>query len=822
MQYSLHKIAEIVDGNLVGNKDQIIEQVLIDSRKKAEVLGTLFCAISGKQNNGHDYIQQLIDDGYQSFLVEYVPETIPTDKANFIVVSDVLEALQVWAKAHRSKHNLELVAITGSNGKTIVKEWCYQLLYREINVVRNPRSYNSQVGVPISLLNIQPGHELGIFEAGISEVGEMHSLEKMLSPTIGLFTNIGDAHAAGFTNESEKIYEKLVLFSGCKALIYRSEDNLLTDIIERFTQEHCITPYSWSENQKAYLTITNKVIEGGQCNITANCEGKKLKVVLPFTDDTSIENAMHAWLLSLVLKVDQNRVSKALRNLQPIEMRLNQKAGINHCSIISDYYNSDFRSIEIALDWAERRQSHEKKTIILSDVEQSNLSDRDLYTDINQLLKRYQYQKLIGIGKRITEYAFLFDLPQLAFYETTEAFLESDQLTTFNDESILLKGARSFAFEHIEKSLQQKVHNTVLEVNLNALQNNLNYYKSLVSSDTRIMVMVKAFSYGSGGDEIAHFLQFNQVDYLGVAYADEGVALRKNGIHLPIMVMNSDEDSFDTMLDYNLEPELYSFRSLKLFANAVNRKAVAHARAHLEVNTGMNRLGFNPSEVDEVIAELKNNPDIEIQSIFSHFASVDDPSQDVFSKRQIQLLNAFYDRFSHEMAYHPLKHIGNSAGALRFKEAQFDMIRLGISLYGFSPANDSSRHIETISTLKSFISQIRTVEAHEGVSYGNGDKHDKPRKIAVVAIGYADGLNRLLSNGNGYFLINGDEARIVGSVCMDMTMCDVTGINCKEGDEVIVFGKKPSITEIADRTGTIPYEVLTSVSERVKRVYSEE
>lgn len=821
VQYSVKKIADIVGGQLVGSGSPIIEDVLIDSRKKANPLGSLFCAVKGRQHDGHDFIGQLAEQGFTSFLVEEIPSFSRTD-LNFIVVKNVLEALQVWATQHRQKFDLPLVAITGSNGKTIVKEWCYQLLYPIMPVVRNPRSYNSQIGVPISVLNIQASHKIGLFEAGISEVGEMSKLAEILKPTIGIFTNIGDAHASGFINETEKIYEKLNLFVNCDILIYRKEETLLTDIIERFIQEHKIVACGWSDSEKAFLTITEKNIIGDQCKIVGICQGKKHTVTLPFTDDASIENALHAWTLSFVMKADNTLISKALSNLQPIEMRLNQKAGKNNCSLILDYYNSDVKSIEIVLDWGDRRHAHKKRTIILSDVEQSNLSDRDLYTDINHLLKKYNYQKLIGIGKKISEYSFLFDIPSTHFYPTTKDFIQNHDLDDFENEAILLKGARSFAFEQIEKQLQQKVHNTVLEVNLNALQSNLNYYKTLVHPSTKIMVMVKAFSYGSGGDEIAHFLAFNQVDYLGVAYADEGVALRKKGIHLPIMVMNSDEDSYDTMLEYDLEPELYSFRSLKLFAKSVRRKAISNAKAHLEINTGMNRLGFNPNEFEQVMDVLRDTPDIKIQSIFSHLASAEDETQKQFSERQIESLTLFYERFVSEMKYRPLKHIANSAGAVQFPEAQFDMIRLGIALYGFQPAESEQKHIQPISTLKSFISQIRTVPKGQGVSYGHTDKANHDRKIAVVAIGYADGLNRLLSNGNGYFLIHGEEAPIVGKICMDMTMCDVTTIPCQEGDEVIVFGSKPSLIEIADAINTIPYEVLTSVSERVKRIYSEE
>lgn len=822
MQYSLKKIAEITGGTLRGDEHQIIEEVLIDSRKRINPVGTIFCAIKGKQHDGHNYIRGLYSKGITNFIAEYIPDGGLPDDANIVVVSDVLKALQKLAAYHRNEFTFPVVGITGSNGKTIVKEWCYQLLYRQFNVVRNPRSYNSQIGVPLSVLGIKTTDNAGLFEAGISQPGEMEKLESILKPTLGIFTNIGDAHASGFQNETEKVYEKLKLFKGVNGLIYRKEETLLTDILDRFVEENKIIPYTWSDSGPAFLRVTKKEIIGDSIRVVAESGGKKCDAVLPFSDESSYENAMHAWVLALVLKVDQRLITKGLAELQPIEMRLNQKAGKNNCVLISDFYNADFTSIEIVLDWADRRHSHKRKTMVLSDLEQSRLSDRDLYTQINSLLKKYQYDRLIGIGPHISECSFLFDLPDQAFYDTTEAFIKSGKSAEFKDEAVVLKGARSFTFEHIEKHLQMQVHNTVLEVNLNALQNNLDYYRSVIQENTRIMVMVKAFSYGSGGNEIAHFLQFNKVDYLGVAYADEGVELRRKGIHLPIMVMNSDEDSFDTMLDYDLEPELYSFRSLQLFAQSVHRKAIGEAKAHLEINTGMNRLGFDPSDLDQILDFLHDEPGIRIQSVFSHLAASEDPKLDDLTHKQIKQFDDFYEAFSRRQGYRPIKHIVNSGGVVRFPHAQFDMIRLGIGLYGFQPADSIAHTIEPVSTLKSFISQIRDVPPGEGIGYGNLDASDKARKIAIVAIGYADGLNRALSQGKGYFLVGGREAPIVGNICMDMTMCDVSHIACSEGDEVVVFGHKPRIEELASAIGTIPYEVLTSVSQRVKRVYSQE
>lgn len=821
MQYSLAKITEIVNGKLVGDSGIIVEDIFIDSRKKANPLGSLFCAIKGEQHDGHLYIEQLINLGFTNFLIDSTTHNLQ-EGINYIIVPSVLKSLQEIAAFHRSTFNIPIVGITGSNAKTIVKEWCYQLLYRDLNVSRNPRSYNSQVGVPLSVLHLHTLNQIGVFEAGISQQGEMVKLESIIQPTIGLFTNIGDAHSAGFVNETAKIYEKLILFKNCESLVYRKEDNLLTDIIDRFVAENGITPLTWSDTNRATVNITDKVILESSTRISVQFGAKKMTAVVPFRDDASFENAMHAWTLALHLEVSPNNIIEALSTLQPIEMRLNQKAGTDQCIIVSDYYNSDLTSIEIALDWTNQRHSQLSKTIILSDVEQSSLDDRDLYTAIHNLLLKHRYSKLIGIGPHISECQFLFDLPEQKFYDSTESFLKSFENHQFANEAIVLKGSRSFQFEKIEKRLQLKVHNTVLEINLNALQQNLNYFKSIINPSTKVMVMVKAFSYGSGGDEIAHFLQYNNVHYLGVAYADEGVALRKQGIKLPIMVLNSDEDSYDVMLDYDLEPELYNFRSLKMFANAVKEKAIAGAKAHIEVNTGMNRLGFDLSEIDEIARILLQEPGIHIQSIFSHFAAAEDPRLDNLSISQIAELNTFHVKFKTLVGYSPMKHLANSAGVIRFKESHFDMIRLGVGLYGFHPSDQKDKHIESIGTLKSFISQIRVVKAGDGIGYGNVDASEKDRRIAVVAIGYADGLNRSLSRGKGWFSIQNFRAPIVGNICMDMTMCDVTNIDCNEGDEVIVFGKSPSLVEIANTLNTIPYEIMTSISQRVKRVYSEE
>mgnify|MGYP002631363556 CR=1 FL=1 len=782
---------------------------------------TLFIAISGERNNGHDYLFDVYNRGFRNFMVEKLPDTKKFIDASWIVVPNTLSALQKLAAHQRQQYSYPVVAITGSNGKTIVKEWIYQVLHKRFTIVRSPKSYNSQIGVPLSVLNMGEQHNLALFEAGISMPGEMEKLQTILQPDIGIFTNIGDAHGAGFRNINEKIQEKLKLFISAKTLIYRTSKSALTASIQEFAKTHSIKLFSWSTDSDADVVVTEKVFENTS-KLTLSFQGISKILHLPFVDEASIENAVHTWMLASLLGMEHEDIEQHFTRLSPIEMRLNQRAGINNCNLVCDFYNTDLTSLEIALNWAERQFKGGRKTIILSDIEQADLDDATLYSRVNDLLVSHDYSRIIGVGKRISANRKSFDVDDQRFFEQTKDLVQALDSVDFENEGILIKGGRKFRFEEIEKRLQKQIHNTVLEVNMNALQHNLNYFKSKLEPSTKLMVMVKAYSYGSGGHEIAHFLQYHGVDYLAVAYADEGISLRKDGIKIPIMVMNSDEDSYSSMIENDLEIEIFSFRSLKALQEALNYYPNKKCKIHIEFNSGMHRLGFDMSDVEKLGDLLTKSSNLVIASIFSHLAASDIPEMAAYTGQQIMRFNDFYEVLSNRMDVKPIKHILNSTGILHHASSQFEMVRLGIGLYGIDPSEVYQDQLEFVGTLWSNISQIREVEANDGIGYGKLSPSSKTRKIAVVAIGYADGLNRGLSGAVGYFTVNGKKAPIIGNICMDMTMCDVTDIDCYEGDAVMIFGQSPTIVEIAQQLNTIPYEVLTSVSQRVKRIFTEE
>lgn len=757
------------------------------------------------------------------FLVDRLPENYESLDASWVVVEDVLKALQSLAAFHRQQFRYAVAAITGSNGKTMVKEWLYQVVHRQYNTIRSPRSYNSQIGVPISVLQMEGHHELAIFEAGISQAGEMHRLQEIIRPDIGIFTNIGDAHASGFESQEQKIREKLMLFRHAKTLVACTDHPLLKKELQNFARANDIKLIGWSAKSDRNAGVHFEVVKQ-QDHTILQLKGsyRETEMSIPFTDDASIENACHVWLASRELNISEENIQLAFQRLTPIEMRLNQKAAFNNCNLISDFYNADLTSVSIALNWADRQHRGQNKTIVLSDIEQSDLEPKILYAQINQMLEQHHYGRLIGIGDTISAHAELFTMPDKQFYPATDDFLQALDDVAFENETILLKGGRRFEFEKIEKRLQRQVHNTLLEINMNALQHNLNFFKQQLKPDARMMVMVKAYSYGSGGHEIAHFLQFHGVQYLAVAYADEGVSLRKDGIKLPIMVMNADADSFNIMIQHQLEPEIFSPNSLNQLLEVLHQSEGASCKIHIELNSGMNRLGFDEADIDVLCCLLEAHPQIVVESVFSHLASSDIPDARNYTLEQIHRFNAMYDTLCNRLNIKPLKHILNTTGILHFPEAQYDMVRLGIGLYGIDPSGQFQHQLEQIGTLWSTISQIREVEALDGVGYGKHSPSKTERRIAVVAIGYADGLSRGLGQGKGYFVINGKPAPIVGNICMDMTMCDVTDITCREGDPVQVFGNDPSIQHLSQVLHTIPYEILTSVSQRVKRVFTEE
>lgn len=825
-EYTISEIVKIIKGELIheGDANARISELAIDSRRLIAPETSLFFALTSKRNDGHKYIEELYDKGVRNFVVETDPSNLLLlYNANIIKVKNTLSALQMLATAHRKQFKIPVIGITGSNGKTIVKEWLYQLLNESKSIVRSPKSFNSQIGVPLSVWQMRDDHELAIFEAGISEPDEMDHLQPIIQPTIGIFTNIGHAHDENFINRIQKAGEKFKLFTKVKTLVYCIDQKELQEGIIKTGLLKNIETFTWSRKEAADLQVTLVKPDAHNTLLNALYKGNEISISIPFTDVASIENAIHCWAVMLLMGFGDALIAKRMLALQPLAMRLEMKAGINNCTLINDSYSNDIDSLAIALDFLNQQKQHRKKTVILSDILQSGRSENHLYGEVNELLNQKQVDRLIGIGKGISRQASLFKIEK-EFFNSTEEFLDSYSAGAFANESILLKGARIFGFERITEALQQKTHETVLEIDLNALVHNLNYYRSKLEPGVKVMGMVKAFSYGSGSYEIANVLQFHQVDYLTVAYADEGVELRKAGIKLPIMVMNPEDESFDAIIKYQLEPEIYSFRVLKMLEATLLRLSVnSHpVGIHLKIDTGMHRLGFDPVEVDELINQLKDRSQIRIKSVFSHLAASDSPANDDFTRHQVSLFRMISERICSEFDYPILRHIANTAAITRFPESQFDMVRLGIGLYGIAPMPDEQEKLQNVSTLRSIISQIKHVPAEDSIGYNRRYKAKKDTTIAIVPIGYADGLSRALSNGIGHLKVNGHYAPIVGSICMDMTMIDITCIKAHEGDEVIIFGKELPITRLADEMGSIPYEILSGISQRVKRVYFQE
>lgn len=828
-EYSITQIAEIIKGSLelAGNREASIRQLLIDSRKLSSPEASLFFAIKGERHDGHKFIPELFEKGVLNFVVNEVPSNAERfARSNFIVVNDTLHALQALCISHRSQFRIPVIGITGSNGKTIVKEWLYQLLREDHNIVRSPKSYNSQVGVPLSVWQMNPDHDLGIFEAGISRSGEMYHLEPIISPSIGLFTNVGQAHDENFIDHLQKINEKLKLFVNCDTLVYCKDYLFLNEAVQKNEELKKLKIFTWSRKSRANLQVGKISRNGHDTEIQGVYNNDFIRIKIPFSDEASIENAINCWALLLHMGYENKVIAERMRYLSPVAMRLELKEGINNCSIINDSYNSDLGSLSIALDFLNQQKQHPKKTLILSDILQSGRNEEQLYREVAELVSRKDIHRIIGIGEALSRQQDAFTVEK-SFYPSTNDFLAHINTALFRDETILVKGARAFRFEEISKVLQQKAHETVLEINLNAIVHNLNYFRSKLKPGTKIMAMVKAFSYGSGSFEIANIMQFHRVDYLAVAYADEGIELRKAGITMPIMVMNPEEQSYDSMIQYRLEPEIFSFRVLNLFDEAIKRNRTKGREddplpVHLKLDTGMHRLGFSEDELNELIVRIKNNKSLIVRSVFSHLAGSDESEHDEFTRTQISRFSEMSAKIAEHFDYPIIRHILNSAGIVRFPEAQFDMVRLGIGLYGIGTNPSEQSMLQNVSTLKTTISQIKNIPENETIGYSRKGIARRNMRIATVPIGYADGLSRKLSNGKGKMMVQGKSAPIVGNVCMDMCMIDITDISCTEGDEVIVFGEDYPITEVAKELDTIPYEVLTSVSRRVKRVYYQE
>ena len=820
MSINLKSLVSVLNAERTGPETDIfIEHISIDSRSLQNGSQTLFFALSGVNNDAHLYISELIEKGVQNFVVEYIPENCH-GKANFLIVKSTLEALQKFAAYHRNLFDFPIIGLTGSNGKTIVKEWLNFLLSPDYNIIRSPKSYNSQVGVPLSVIAINEKHNLGIFEAGISTANEMDKLEKIIRPTIGVLTNIGTAHDEGFLNLVQKIDEKLLLFKESPVIIYQKNE-IVDSCLSQFAAEYMLHPrklFSWSYTDKsADVFILKKENKNETTVIQYRYQKQKFDLKIPFSDSASIENAISCLLVLLYFDYDSVAIQSRMQGLYPVEMRLEVKNGIHNCSIIDDSYSSDFQSLKIALDFLESQKKNASKTVILSDIFQSGFSNEELYSKVSQLIADNKVNRVIGIGATISSFKNKFS--NCITYQNTAEFINDFENLNFANETILIKGARSFQFEEIVSLLEEKTHETILEINLNSISHNLNFFKSKLANDVKIMVMVKAFGYGNGGLEIAKLLEHHKVDYLGVAFADEGISLKKGGIKLPIMVLNPESTSFSSIIQYQLEPEIYSIKGLNAFLKIAREKNLKDFPIHIKLDTGMHRLGFEENTIDELIATLKGNSTVRIQSILSHMATSDDMKHYEFALSQIKLFERLSSKLMSELGVNPIRHILNTSGISNFPDAQYNMVRLGIGLYGFSNDPSEQKYLENVGTLKSIISQVRTIPQGDSVGYGRRFMAEKETKIATIPIGYADGVSRLWGNQVGYVTIKNQKASIVGSVCMDMLMVDVSSIDCKEGDSVIIFGESPNVIEMANALKTIPYEILTSISQRVKRVF---
>ncbi len=818
MKYTLQQIAQITNAQLIGDGNASIEFLLTDSRAVSYPEESLFVALKSDRNNGHRYIKELYDANVRCFLVSEKPaESI---QANYLIVKDTLQALQQLVAYHRAQFNIPVIGITGSNGKTIVKEWLYQLLHKDYYVTRSPRSYNSQIGVPLSVWELNEQSTLGVFEAGISMPVEMEKLSPIINPTIGVFTHLGDAHQENFSSLQDKMNEKLNLFKEVDTLIYNKDSELVDSLIHQKGLKCQF--FTWGKTVDADIQIQELKSDNSVTHISYIYKGEVNKITVPFVDEASIENSLHCLTMLTLLGKSTSFIAEGMMLLEAVAMRMEVKAGIQNCVLINDSYNSDLGSLSIALDFliSQAISNNMKRTLILSDILQSGQEASELYKNISELLQHKKVDKLIAIGANLKENHTLFNMMEKHFFISTEDFLQSPLLKEFNNEAILLKGARQYKFETISEKLEAMVHQTTLEVNLTALINNVNYFRSHLQASTKIMSMVKAYGYGSGDVEVARTLQHHNCDYLAVAVADEGAKLRQEGIHIPIVVMNPEMGALGKIIEYQLEPEIYNISLFKAFLKETEKQGVSNYPIHIKIDTGMNRLGFLPSEVSALIEQIQNQKQLKVRSVFTHLAAADDVSFDSFTEEQLKLFQLSADKFEAGFSYKILRHALNSAGVERFPQFQFDMVRLGIGHYGVSAINHDL--LEEVCTLKTTILQIKKVPVAETVGYSRKGKLKRDSVIGIIPIGYADGYDRKLGNGVGQVLVNGSSVPVLGNVCMDITMIDLTDIEAKEGDSVILFGKGHSINTVAQSLDTIPYEVLTGISRRVKRVYFKE
>ncbi len=819
MKLNFKTLQKITNGALVQiMNNQHVKDIFIDSRQTIIKDTSLFIAINGVRHNGHLFIKELYARGLRNYLVESsFTDFSLYPEANFLQVQHSVTALQQIAAHKRAAFTGKLIGITGSNGKTITKEWLGQLLESFYDVYRSPRSYNSQVGVPLAIWPIGDAYDYAVIEAGISQVGEMEKLERIIKPDIGIFTNIGTAHAEGFADLVEKTTEKAILFKEASTIIFCTDYPEIAHALYNLDdiQDKNLIGWSFEDNTSSYYIEVEK--EANHTTIRLPFDEAPMLFQIPFTDYASLENVVHCILCLLLEGIPAKLIQSSLKGLKPVSMRLEVKQAIHQSYVVDDSYNNDLVGLDTALHFYHQQKQQAKRVIILSDLLESGLPNNELYQTVADRIQAENPHLFIGIGTAISAHEALFP-EQSIFFDHTEEFIETLKENPIKEAVILIKGARTFRFERIVKLMEQKVHGTVLEINLNALTHNLNFYRSKLRPHVKLMAMVKAFAYGSGSHEIANWLQYQQVDYLAVAFTDEGVSLRERGIQTPIMVMSPARESFDLMKQYNLEPELYSFEILTDFIN-FSRTSAAKAKAHLKLDTGMHRLGFEAHEIDRLIAIILENPHIKIASVFSHLAASDEAKHNGFSAKQAFNFKHMAESITKALNYHPILHLLNSPGISRFPDFQFDMVRLGVGMYGIDPTEMHQDKLQTVSSLKTVILQVKQVKKGDTIGYARRGVAEEDMKIATIAIGYADGFDRKLSNGIGKVLINECLAPTIGNVCMDMTMVNVTNIPCKAGDIATIYGDKPSIFEIAQEMHTIPYEVLTNVSTRVKRVF---
>lgn len=809
--YTIADISEIVapQRSIIVAHESIIQNLIYDTRKIMNAETGLFFALVNRRD-GHDFIMDAYSKGVRNFVLQndLQQELVLTD-ANILWVPDTFLALQAIAAFQRKKFKSPVLGITGSNGKTIVKEWLFQLLSPEYKIYRSPKSYNSQLGVALSLWELNEQYNFAIIEAGISEVGEMARLEKMIKPTHGVLTNIGVAHREGFQSKEEKIDEKLKLFTDAEVLVYPQK------YLEHVYMPSQIYKFAWGDEESCQLEVYSLKKEDNQSTLVSLCFSRQIFTVkIPFVDQASIENAISCIGVMITFGYDVKVIAERIATLQPMEMRLELKKGKQNSSIIDDSYSNDLVALQIALDFLKQQKQHLRKILILSDIPGVQVKDEKTFGKLKRLISESGLTELIFIGPVLGQLVSQFTLP-ITNYADTKSFLEDLKHINYSDATILIKGARDYHFEQISKRLVAKSHDTTLEINLNALEHNLNVYRGLLPPGVKLMAMVKAFSYGSGSFEIANLLQFNHVDYLTVAFTDEGVDLRNGGITLPIVVMSPDENAFDAIVQHRLEPEIYSFRILNSFIRYLKQHDLKGFPVHIKVDTGMHRLGFMPEEIEALLAVLKNQEVIRVQSVFSHLASAGNVVDDKFTENQIQLLDEFTAQLKQELGYSFIRHIAATSGIALWPSAYFDMVRLGIGLYGIDLEREDLP-VKEVSVLKTNVTQIKQLSATETIGYNRAGVIHRPSRIATIKIGYADGYDRRFGNGVGKMSINGQIVATVGNICMDMCMLDVTDIEVNEEDEVIVY---PDIKEAALAIGTIPYELLVNISQRVKRVY---